>query len=95
MRSSTFSSTGQRRRSRRTVPVPHVPTALTHQARLVNTPAFGGQRALTAIAQSSRPFGYRAGFLGQDVVARGWYCRSPGPKIELHGVVAADGRTAR
>ncbi|HLF39928.1 MAG TPA: protease, partial [Acidimicrobiia bacterium] len=34
-------------------------------------------------------------FLGQDVVARGWYRRSPGPVVELLTVTAADGRKAR
>ena len=34
-------------------------------------------------------------FLGQEVVARGWYRRAPGPMIELRQVVAADGRRAR
>jgi Zn-dependent protease with chaperone function len=34
-------------------------------------------------------------FQGQDVVARGWYRRSPGPVIELRDVRAADGRKAR
>ena len=34
-------------------------------------------------------------FLGQEVVARGWYRRSPGPRIELRDVVATDGRKAR
>jgi Zn-dependent protease with chaperone function len=34
-------------------------------------------------------------YLGQDVVARGWYLRSPGPVIELRSVRAQDGRTAR
>jgi Zn-dependent protease with chaperone function len=34
-------------------------------------------------------------FMGQDVVARGWYRRTPGPVIELRDVRAADGRTAR
>jgi hypothetical protein len=33
--------------------------------------------------------------MGQDVVARGWYRRTPGPVIELRDVRAADGRTAR
>src|SRR5205085_6672930 len=28
-------------------------------------------------------------FIGQDVVARGWYRRSPGPAMELREVVAA------
>jgi 3-hydroxyisobutyrate dehydrogenase-like beta-hydroxyacid dehydrogenase len=32
---------------------------------------------------------------GQDVVARGWYRRSPGPSVELRDVVAADGRRTR
>jgi Zn-dependent protease with chaperone function len=30
-------------------------------------------------------------FMGQDVVARGWYRRMPGPVIELRDVVSADG----
>jgi hypothetical protein len=34
-------------------------------------------------------------FLGEAVVARGWYRRSPGPRVELREVVAADGRRAR
>jgi Zn-dependent protease with chaperone function len=34
-------------------------------------------------------------FIGQDVVARGWYRRTPGPSIELERLVAADGRRAR
>ena len=34
-------------------------------------------------------------FIGQDVVARGWYRRSPGPSIELQRMVAGDGRQAR
>jgi Zn-dependent protease with chaperone function len=34
-------------------------------------------------------------FIGQDVVARGWYRRTPGPAIELREVQAADGRQAR
>jgi len=34
-------------------------------------------------------------FLGQEVVARGWYRRSPGPVIELREVRAANGRKAR
>jgi hypothetical protein len=34
-------------------------------------------------------------FLGQDVVARGWYRRLPGPAIELRDVHAANGRRAR
>ncbi|HEX2192271.1 MAG TPA: M48 family metalloprotease [Acidimicrobiales bacterium] len=34
-------------------------------------------------------------FMGQEVVARGWYRRQPGPSIELRDVVAADGRRAR
>jgi hypothetical protein len=34
-------------------------------------------------------------FIGQDVVARGWYRRTPGPAIELQKVSAADGREAR
>jgi hypothetical protein len=39
---------------------------------------------------------FRAGaFQGRDVVARGWYRRSPGPVIELRDVQAADGRRAR
>lgn len=39
---------------------------------------------------------FRAGaFQGQEVVARGWYRRLPGPVIELRDVHAADGRRAR
>ena len=34
-------------------------------------------------------------FLGQEVVARGWYRRMPGPVVELRWVVATDGRRAR
>ena len=34
-------------------------------------------------------------FQGQDVVARGWYRRGPGPAIELRDVRAANGRRAR
>jgi len=34
-------------------------------------------------------------FQGQEVVARGWYRRLPGPVIELRDVRAADGRKAR
>jgi Zn-dependent protease with chaperone function len=34
-------------------------------------------------------------FLGQDVVAQGWYRRGPGPVVELRRVAAADGRRAR
>jgi len=34
-------------------------------------------------------------FIGQEVVARGWYRRSPGPVIELRDVVAAGGARAR
>jgi hypothetical protein len=34
-------------------------------------------------------------FIGQEVVARGWYRRTPGPSIELERLVAADGRRAR
>ncbi|MFN2606660.1 MAG: M48 family metalloprotease [Acidimicrobiales bacterium] len=34
-------------------------------------------------------------FLGQDVVARGWYRRTPGPVVELREVEAADGRRAK
>ncbi|HEX3623339.1 MAG TPA: M48 family metalloprotease [Acidimicrobiales bacterium] len=34
-------------------------------------------------------------FQGQEVVARGWYRRLPGPAIELRDVHAADGRSAR
>lgn len=34
-------------------------------------------------------------FLGQDVVARGWYRRLPGPAIELRDVHAAGGQRAR
>jgi hypothetical protein len=35
------------------------------------------------------------GFIGQQVVANGWYRRSPGPVIELREVHAADGRQAK
>jgi Zn-dependent protease with chaperone function len=39
---------------------------------------------------------FRAGsFIGQDVVARGWYRRMPGPVIELRDVHAGGGRRAR
>jgi heat shock protein HtpX len=34
-------------------------------------------------------------FLGQEVVARGWYRRLPGPAIELREVRVTDGRRAR
>jgi len=34
-------------------------------------------------------------FIGEDVEARGWYRRMPGPVIELREVRAADGRRAR
>lgn len=34
-------------------------------------------------------------FIGQEVVARGWYRRTPGPSVELERLVAADGRRAR
>jgi hypothetical protein len=34
-------------------------------------------------------------YLGQEVVATGWYHRSPGPTIELREVKAADGRQTR
>jgi hypothetical protein len=34
-------------------------------------------------------------FLGQEVVARGWYRRAPGPMIELQTVTAANGLRAR
>lgn len=34
-------------------------------------------------------------FLGQEVEARGWYRRLPGPVVELREVRAADGRRAR
>ncbi|MDQ4097330.1 MAG: zinc metalloprotease HtpX, partial [Actinomycetota bacterium] len=34
-------------------------------------------------------------FMGQEVVARGWYRRSPGPSVELRDLVASDGRRAR
>jgi hypothetical protein len=34
-------------------------------------------------------------FQGQEVEARGWYRRLPGPVIELRDVRAADGRRAR
>ncbi|MDQ4089256.1 MAG: protease, partial [Actinomycetota bacterium] len=39
---------------------------------------------------------FRAGaFQGQEVVARGWYRRAPGPVIELREVWTAGGRRAR
>src|SRR5581483_11319137 len=39
---------------------------------------------------------FKAGaFMGQDVVARGWYRRGPGPVLELRRVSAADGHRAR
>jgi len=34
-------------------------------------------------------------FIGQEVVACGWYRRTPGPSVELQRVLAADGRQAR
>jgi len=34
-------------------------------------------------------------FIGQEVVARGWYRRTPGPQVELRDVVTTDGRRAR
>ena len=34
-------------------------------------------------------------FVGREVVARGWYRRSPGPRVELREVAAAGGRRAR
>jgi hypothetical protein len=34
-------------------------------------------------------------WLGQEVTARGWYRRLPGPAVELRDVVAADGTRAR
>ena len=34
-------------------------------------------------------------YLGQEVVARGWYRRSPGPVVELREVEAADGTRSR
>jgi hypothetical protein len=34
-------------------------------------------------------------FIGQEVIARGWYRRSPGPSIELERLFAGDGRVAR
>ncbi|MGH9003996.1 MAG: protease, partial [Acidimicrobiia bacterium] len=34
-------------------------------------------------------------FMGQEVVAHGWYRRAPGPMIELQTVTAGDGRAAR
>jgi hypothetical protein len=34
-------------------------------------------------------------YMGQEVVARGWYRRLPGPVIELREVQAADGSRAR
>jgi hypothetical protein len=36
-----------------------------------------------------------AGFMGQEVVAKGWYRRMPGPVVELREVVTADGRRAK
>jgi Zn-dependent protease with chaperone function len=52
---------------------------------------------LQPIAFAASLFGlFRAKeFLGQEVVARGWYRRSPGPRVELRDVVASDGRRAR
>jgi hypothetical protein len=35
------------------------------------------------------------GWLGQDVVARGWYRRMPGPVVELREVRSADGTGKR
>ncbi|HEX2063943.1 MAG TPA: hypothetical protein VHE80_05945, partial [Acidimicrobiales bacterium] len=34
-------------------------------------------------------------YLGQEVVARGWYRRAPGPVVELREVVAGDGTRSR
>jgi len=34
-------------------------------------------------------------FMGEGVIARGWYRRTPGPVVELREVVTADGRRAR
>ena len=34
-------------------------------------------------------------FMGQEVVAKGWYRRMPGPIVELREVVTVDGRRAR
>jgi Zn-dependent protease with chaperone function len=34
-------------------------------------------------------------FIGQEVIARGWYRRTPGPSIELERLFAGDGRVAR
>ena len=36
-----------------------------------------------------------ASFMGQEVAARGWYRRMPGPVVELREVVTVDGRRAR
>jgi hypothetical protein len=33
-------------------------------------------------------------YMGQDVVAAGWYRRGPGPFVELRRVTSADGRRA-
>jgi Zn-dependent protease with chaperone function len=35
------------------------------------------------------------GYLGQEVTARGWYRRTPGPVVELREVTAGDGRHTR
>jgi Zn-dependent protease with chaperone function len=35
------------------------------------------------------------GYANQEVVARGWYRRSPAPCVELRDIVAADGRRSR
>jgi hypothetical protein len=34
-------------------------------------------------------------YLGQHVVATGWYHRNPGPVIEVRSVQAADGRSTK
>jgi hypothetical protein len=40
-------------------------------------------------------FSRAAGFVGQDVVVRGWYRRTPEPVIELRELRASDGRRVR
>ena len=35
------------------------------------------------------------GYMGSQVVARGWYRRQPGPSIELRDVYTGDGRRSR
>ena len=53
----------------------------------------GGQRRVWAVFAKNAP---RGGWRpGQEVVARGWYRRLPGPAVELREVQAADGRRAR